>query len=835
MRNPNDTRFIKTQQLMRNGMMFGADRPVGRVTYSTQNLHSIKAGHQGMGAVRYIPKDLTEFELGNIRTISIDRSIGQDAATATITMYNADWQSNAPEGIDGAGRLGYLTPGRGEQRATNTSVYSTISDVFDSDAVTYPTDWYFPKNGYRDVLIPNTILTTYQGYGSDNLDQLGNHYNIGDVDSGYVAPKDDTKLYQTGVWLIDEVTFGSDGTISIECRDLAKLLIEQYIYPPMIPINRFPLIYSPARLASGHKEKIGRNVATFYSSSNGAQLRVLGHRGEDAFDGRPGSFWLSTAQPDATKQVWLEAKTHGQVNEIVLDCYGGNYLVYVSVHEAGEWKGTNNIPGDWENDLDQSQDYTSGSGGVVHTVVSGDTLWDLALSYYGKHELWPVIAKANNNIVKDPHWIYPGQTLKIPYVRGTHNPAPGSQSYKAERPTDRGIPYVKKVAIAGSGNATIRLPRSYDAQYVRVTFTQLNDNLDGGAHRAGVRTLTARQHILDTYVASTANKPGLILDWTEPIKEMCAWAGFTWENATGNPPDPLLGRNPTTGHPLRVWGDFEYLGAGPVVATPGDYFVSKSFSDGIRQIVDFIGGIFYIDETGGVQFRLPNIWSGGNFLNDTTAASSLGARFSSHPIEFHEDANLISYEMRISDASVRSEILVIGGYPSVHAKGPVAGGYVLGYNSATHQTSAIDFSDVLSGQYRAMVVPGDASKLFYTEAECQRMAELTALFILFSYRQGSLTAPCHPALQLDDQIRIFERVTSEQNVHYVSGISTSMDLESGQYQMTVTTHWLGTDPNKDWFVNKATLTPAVKRLPAILKRIGKEAGGDTFEQPPYGT
>jgi hypothetical protein len=115
------------------------------------------------------------------------------------------------------------------------------------------------------------------------------------------------------------------------------------------------------------------------------------------------------------------------------------------------------------------------------------------------------------------------------------------------------------------------------------------------------------------------------------------------------------------------------------------------------------------------------------------------------------------------------------------------------------------------------------------------MAELTALFILFTYRQGTATIPAHPGLQLDDQVRIFERSTFELNIHYVSGISSKHDLASGSYTMDLTTHWLGKDPNTDWFVNKAQLTPAVKSLPAILMRIGMQPGTDGFETPPYGT
>lgn len=830
MRSPNDTRFQKIQNLMRTGMMVGADRPVGRVTWSKTSLQQIKAQHPGMGPVRYLDKGAAETELALIRTIEINRSIGQDAATCTITMWNGDPTSNQPEGIDTEGKPGYLTPGRGEPRPVMTSVYSTLADSL-SPLMTYPTTWEYAKNPYRDVLIPNTVLKTYQGYGSDNFDLYGNPIAIGDTANGYVAPNMDTQLYLTGIWLIDKATFAADGTIQIECRDLAKLLIEQYIYPPMIPIGRFPLIYCPAHEAQGHKEVIGNNVAVYHSSSVDAAIShnasVLGHRGSDAFDGKPGSFWLSIRDSSSSDVEWLQARTHGPINEVVLDCWQSGYGVYVSVHEDGKWitSGSNTVPG--RNNLTYYDD-PNGNAGYIYVITSGDTLWDLAGTYYGKNTLWPIIARANSNIIKDPHWIYPGQRIKIPYVAGTKLPPPNGTPLPSTT-----LPYVAYASVPSSGKVTIHLPRVYEADFVRVSFTRLYDR-GGGDYRAGVRTMTVRNHTLSTYVPSTVYTPGKIMDWTEPIKELSAWAGFTWQDATPNPPDPLLGTNASTGKPLRIWGDFETLGAGPVVCTPADYFMSKSFMDGIRQIVDFVGGIFYVDESGAVQFRLTNIWTGGNFIDDSSGPASLSARIADHPIEFHEDANLVTYQMTIDDSSLRSEILVIGGFPNVWA-GPVAGGYVLGYNSATGETSAIDFDNVLAGQYRLMIVPGDATRLFYSEAECQRMAELTGLFILFTYRQGSLTAPCHPGLQLDDQVRIFERITAEQNIHYVSGIDSKQDLESGEYTMTVTTHWLGSDPNTDWFVNKQELTPAVKDLPAIIARVGREAGGDSFEQAPYGT
>lgn len=83
-----------------------------------------------------------------------------------------------------------------------------------------------------------------------------------------------------------------------------------------------------------------------------------------------------------------------------------------------------------------------------HRVKAGDTLWHIAASFLENPWCWSAVWDINRSQIRDPHWIYPGQTIHFDRERGRLSLTPGdrepllrqSPSVRAERLKAAAVP-----------------------------------------------------------------------------------------------------------------------------------------------------------------------------------------------------------------------------------------------------------------------------------------------------------------------------------------------------------------------------------------------------------
>lgn len=596
--------------------------------------------------------------------------------------------------------------------------------------------WSQQKTLRNGLIVPDRLIHIYQGYGTDPS----------------APPEQDPYLVKTFTGLIDEVVLNSDKTLTIKFRDLGRALMDTIAWPDVVPWAQYQLSFEKRQKVDGEpyivKSTSGKWLRPKYSTDSNIPYigrgftdgsrpyvqsngGVNGHLGRHAFDSDKSSYFLSV----------------------------GNYARWSSAYEYVEG--------------------TFASGNVTKVKIK---------AYGGPYTVYISLT--------DGDWL--GHT-KIPY---------------RSRVVDTGadIKFVKRITIGKGQTKTIRLPKAYLARGIRVTFADLWDsNIGNYQYRAGIADVQVFKSNVVEETVTPKVWVGNIEDYTGCLAWLLGWGGFFWprdssgfsyvKHSNGDKvnyvhsPQDLVYSN---GHRViphgRIWGDLMMTGTSPVSALKAEQFDKQPLADCIGKIKEIIGFNFFIDESGGAIWRLPNIYKLGNYVSGATGGPHT-SRTSSY-VTIDENTTLFGLSTAVSSQNVRERIFVA----NVTGK---FGATTKGYNPYP------------SGLRR---YGGWTDTNFETLGEVTVMADFITLRQFMTYRQSTITIAANPQIQIDDQVKIYERVTSDTYFHYVNGITSDFDAASGKWTYTLSTQWLGTNPNtKEWVVNKDKMDDLTKKY---IKNLG---------------
>lgn len=250
-------------------------------------------------------------------------------------------------------------------------------------------------------------------------------------------------------------------------------------------------------------------------------------------------------------------------------------------------------------------------------------------------------------------------------------------------------------------------------------------------------------------------------DLSSIVLLMALWAGFWLKDSKMLP---------------RIYGNIERTGFVPDSPIGADFFDKRTCMDVINEIKSIVGYISWVDQEGAFHFESPNYWEAGNFLYDGRHTDNV------HVLD--ENTNLLSYSVSISKKSDRSDIYISSTNPELNIPGTK---YI--HHRWQPGLPGQSFGTYLRGMTSPMLVP---VKIDMPQSKMSIMAQLIHLYLWFARRKGNATVQGNPLIDINDQVKIYERTTSESFNHYVRGISSNHDVTKGVWTMDLETSWLGT-------------------------------------------
>lgn len=546
------------------GEFDGDNRAMTRVTIAKIHLGLYTVGQQTYSSVLFPSVSSDAFELPNLKSCKWDRSVDSETGTLTLELFNtAPLLPGTGPALDGSfDQLGYFTYNRGLTSYSQTA-------------------WGHTPNHWRDYLVPDRLLRVYQGYGSDFT----------------VFPENDTHMALMGCYLIDDVEYTADGTITVTARDVGRLLSDEIMFPPVVPFKQYPLKFSKKSTTPG--SPTGAISATWvrpsydtdsgipYVGLNGAQY---GHHGTDAFDSQYSTYWLSigNAQPaQGYSFEYIQGKfTARTLAAARAQVWGGPYRVYCSVKVGGVWQGKAIVPYDPNNPV------SAPNGANIPYVATA------IVDLNGMAEF--VFSKAYDNAT----------AVRFTFT-DLYNSGLGPYPYRAGVRTVEITSKVTKV----TGPSTTTGNYSDYSEIVKLLLAY------GGFYwpQNGVQYLTGYPH-------GTQHT----------------------EVFTFGADDPYLVKG-------RVWGDIQMANVAGIADLGVDVWDKKTLLDGINYVRDILGFLFYVDEQGAAIFRSPNLFKLGNWQTDVNGTST--TRVSTYKT-IRDDTAILSLRSKLSSRNLREKVFV---------------------------------------------------------------------------------------------------------------------------------------------------------------------------------
>ncbi|MBM4378499.1 MAG: LysM peptidoglycan-binding domain-containing protein [Deltaproteobacteria bacterium] len=219
--------------------------------------------------------------------------------------------------------------------------------------------------------------------------------------------------------------------------------------------------------------------------------------------------------------------------------------------------------------------------GETHTVVKGDTLWDLSQKFLGSPWYWPKVWSYNPEIA-NPHWIYPGNMVRF-FNAGEEAPARVDVAAPGEATSEGG----KKVVVIGGETSEA----SATGEDVPLPTTELLEDSEQKALETSRTVQVAGQ------IGYKEKDRGIRVQRTsfvtvEELTESGAITGTFAEKLMLSPPDTFYVKFAKPGT-VRVGGEYQAFHTAQAILHPvtGKKLGFVSEVDGVAKVVSIRDGL----------------------------------------------------------------------------------------------------------------------------------------------------------------------------------------------------------------------------------------------------